>query len=64
MHLDQESEFKNNQLNDLKQQIDINASQLKQTAENITESSDTLGNCREQDWWICCVEKRRREEIK
>ena len=42
--LKQESEFKNNQLNDLKHQIDINASQLKQTVENISESSDTLAN--------------------
>ena len=42
--LKQESEFKNNQLNDLKHQIDINASQLKQTVENISESSDTLAD--------------------
>ena len=40
--LKQESEFKNNQLDDLKHQVDINASQLKQTVENITESSHTL----------------------
>ena len=38
MRLKQELEFKSNQLNDLKQQIETNASQLKQTAENITES--------------------------
>ncbi|MBC7828573.1 MAG: chromosome segregation protein SMC [Chitinophagaceae bacterium] len=40
--LKQEADFKNNQLNDLKLQVDINASQLKQTVENITESSHTL----------------------
>lgn len=42
--LKQESEFKNNQLRDLKHQIDINASQLKQTVENISESSDALAD--------------------
>jgi chromosome segregation protein len=42
--LKQESEFKSNQLNDLKHQIDINASQLKQTVENITESSQALAD--------------------
>ncbi len=38
----QEEEFKRNQLVDLKQQVDINASQLKQTTESISESSDVL----------------------
>ena len=40
--LTQELEFKSNQLNDLNQQIDTNASQLKQTLENITESEISL----------------------
>ncbi len=38
----QEAEFKNNQLHDLRNQIDSNASQLKQTTENITESEANL----------------------
>lgn len=42
--LKQESEFKNNQLNDLRHQIDLNASQLKQTVENISESSQALSD--------------------
>lgn len=42
--LTQESDFKNNQLNDLKQQMDVNASQLKQTVESITESKQVLAN--------------------
>jgi len=40
--LTQEGEFKSNQLVELKAQIDTNASQLKQTAEQITESESTL----------------------
>ena len=39
----QELEFKSNQLNDLKEQIETNASQLKQTLESISESQDLLG---------------------
>ena len=42
--LKQESEFKNNQLRDLTHQIEINASQLKQTVENISESSQALAD--------------------
>jgi len=42
--LTQESDFKNNQLNDLKQQMDMNASQLKQTVESITESKQALAD--------------------
>ncbi|HKH60895.1 MAG TPA: chromosome segregation protein SMC [Flavitalea sp.] len=42
--LKQESEFKNNQLNDLTHQIDINASQLKQTVDNISESNQALAD--------------------
>lgn len=40
--LTQELEFKRNQLTGLRTQIDTNASQLKQTVENITESEETL----------------------
>ncbi len=40
--LTQELEFKSNQLNDLKSQIDSNASQLKQTTENISENDAAL----------------------
>ncbi len=39
----QEEEFKRNQLNNLRQQVETNASQLKQTTESITESTDLLG---------------------
>lgn len=42
--LTQELEFKRNQLSGLRTQIDTNASQLKQTVENITESEETLAN--------------------
>lgn len=38
----QEEEFKRNQLINLKQQVDTNASQLKQTTESISESTDML----------------------
>jgi chromosome segregation protein len=40
----QELEFKNNQLNDLRNQIEVNASQLKQTHESIDEGEGLLGN--------------------
>jgi chromosome segregation protein len=40
----QELEFKNNQLLDLRNQIEVNASQLKQTHESIAESEGLLGN--------------------
>src|SRR5580698_7795692 len=42
--LKQELEFKNKQLNDLHNQIEVNASQLKQTNESIAESDELLGN--------------------
>jgi chromosome segregation protein len=42
--LKQELDFKSNQLNDLRIQIEINASQLKQTCENIAESSEMLAS--------------------
>ncbi|MFT3934228.1 MAG: chromosome segregation protein SMC [Chitinophagaceae bacterium] len=40
--LKQELEFKNNQLIDLRSQVEANASQQKQTLENIAESSEAL----------------------
>jgi chromosome segregation protein len=42
--LKQEKDFKTNQLSGLRNQIDSNASQLKQTVESITESEETLAN--------------------
>jgi chromosome segregation protein len=42
--LKQELEFKSKQLNDLHNQIEVNASQLKQTNESIAESDEVLGN--------------------
>ena len=42
--LKQELEFKSNQLHDLRNQIEVNASQLKQTHESIAESEDLLGS--------------------
>lgn len=41
--LKQEMEFKSKQLTDLRNQIEVNASQLKQTLENIAESEDLVG---------------------
>jgi chromosome segregation protein len=42
--LKQEMDFKTRQLTDLRNQIEVNASQLKQTNENIAESEELLGN--------------------
>ncbi len=42
--LRQEMEFKSKQLTDLHTQIEVNASQLKQTHESIAESEEVLGN--------------------
>jgi chromosome segregation protein len=42
--LKQELEFKSKQLTDLHTQIEVNASQLKQTNESIAESEEALGN--------------------
>lgn len=42
--LKQEMDFKSKQLNDLHNQIEANASQLKQTNESISESEELLGN--------------------
>ena len=58
--LKQESEFKNNQLNDLKHQVDINASQLKQTVENITESEATLSEA--ENGLVELMRKKEEEE--
>jgi chromosome segregation protein len=41
--LKQELDFKSKQLDDLRNQIEVNASQLKQTNESIAESEDLLG---------------------
>ena len=41
--LKQEMDFKSKQLGDLRNQIEVNASQLKQTLESIAESEDLLG---------------------
>jgi chromosome segregation protein len=41
--LKQELDFKSKQLTDLRTQIEVNASQLKQTHESITESEELLG---------------------
>ncbi len=43
--LKQEMEFKNNQLQELKNQVAINRSQLKQTNESISESAAVLAEC-------------------
>jgi len=45
--LKQEHEFKSRQLNDLRNQIEVNASQLKQTHESIAESAEVLANAEE-----------------
>ena len=53
----QELEFKSRQLNDLRNQIEVNASQLKQTHESIAESSEVLRQAEEE-----LVELLRKEE--
>ena len=60
--LKQEWEFKNNQLTDLRNQIDMNASQLKQTVESITESSDALQNA--ESGLIDLLRRKEEEETK
>ncbi len=42
--LKQELQFKTKQLDDLRNQVEVNASQLKQTNESIAESEELLGN--------------------
>ena len=46
--LKQELDFKSNQLNDLRLQIETNASQLKQTQEHISEGSELLSTAEQQ----------------
>lgn len=58
----QEEEFKRNQLNDLKQQVDINASQLKQTTENISESTERLATA--ENGLVALLRKKEEEEKK
>lgn len=55
--LTQELDFKSNQLNDLRNQVDANAVQLKQTVENISESEGALENAESK-----LVELLRRKE--
>ncbi|MDE3248077.1 MAG: chromosome segregation protein SMC [Bacteroidota bacterium] len=55
--LKQELVFKNNQLEDLRTQIEANASQLKQTTESITESSEKLQTAEQEH-----IELLRRKE--
>lgn len=55
--LKQELVFKNNQLEDLRTQIEANASQLKQTTESISESSEKLQTAEQEH-----IELLRRKE--
>jgi chromosome segregation protein len=57
--LKQEMDFKSKQLNDLRNQIDINASQLKQTLESISESEDLLGG---SETALLALMRRKEEE--
>ena len=59
--LKQELEFKSKQLNDLYNQIEVNASQLKQTNESIAESDELLGNSEGQ---LLELLRRKEEEEK
>ena len=60
--LKQELEFKNNQLNDLRVQIETNASQLKQTSENIAESELALTTAEQEH--IAFLHNKEEEERK
>ena len=60
--LKQELVFKNNQLNDLNAQIETNASQLKQTLENITESEELFTNA--ETGLVELLRKKEEEEKK
>lgn len=60
--LTQESEFKNNQLNDLREQMDLNASQLKQTVENISESNQAFEEA--ENALVDLLRKKEEEERK
>lgn len=59
--LKQELEFKNKQMHDLNIQVETNASQLKQTQENITESSELLAGAEEA---LVGLMRRKEEEEK
>ncbi|MEP6746592.1 MAG: chromosome segregation protein SMC [Bacteroidota bacterium] len=58
--LKQEHEFKSNQLNDLRAQIEANASQLKQTQENISEGSEVLQAAEQEH--VALLHKKEAEE--
>jgi chromosome segregation protein len=60
--LKQESDFKNNQLNDLKHQVGINASQLKQTVQSIEESSKALADA--ENGLVDLLRRKEEEERK
>ena len=57
--LKQEMEFKSKQLTDLRNQIEVNASQLKQTLESIAESEDLVGGSEEA---LLALLRRKEEE--
>jgi chromosome segregation protein len=58
----QEEEFKRNQLNDLKEQVNTNDAQLKQTKESITESSVLLATAESE--LVMLMKKKDEEEKK
>lgn len=60
--LTQELEFKSNQLNDLRGQIETNASQFKQTTEQITESETALATA--EDGLVVLMRAKEEEEKK
>ncbi len=60
--LTQEFEFKSNQLNDLRNQVDANAVQLKQTVESISESEAALENAESN--LVELMRRKEEEELK
>lgn len=60
--LTQELQFKSRQLTDLRNQVETNASQLKQTLENITESEDQLANA--ENGLVDMMRRKEEEERK
>lgn len=60
--LTQELEFKSKQLVDLRNQVEANASQLKQTLENITESEEQLANA--ENGLLTMMRRKEEEEKK
>ncbi|MBO9635702.1 MAG: AAA family ATPase, partial [Chitinophagaceae bacterium] len=60
--LKQESEFKGNQLRDLKTQIESNNAQLKMTVENITENEEVLSNA--ENGLVDMMRRKEEEEKK